>query len=228
MVAGFCYFTIGAASYLLAAVLLGFGAAKLFHSDLRVSKRAGWILLFIFSGACLLQLQTRFLRDWHSAFNIQGPGGLIGYYMGRTFLERLMGHVGSMILLSGLYVTSIILMTGLRPIHLVRQTVTGTRRNIQRLGEWQRERRLRGADVRTRLDLEKREKEKQHRQVEKRLKKLGAPITDVLPEELTNRPKPKVVDTTALPNEQLPARKNLHWRNCVRAKRNLRAKHYPA
>ena len=111
MVAGFCYFTIGAASYLLAVVLLGFGAAKLFHSELRVSKRAGWVALFIISGACLLHLQTRFLRDWHSAFNIQGPGGLIGYYMGRTFLERLMGHVGSMILLSGLYVTSIILMT---------------------------------------------------------------------------------------------------------------------
>ncbi len=210
IIAGFCYFMIGAASYLLAVVLLGFGAAKLFHAQLRVSKRAGWILLFIISGACLLHLQTRFLRDWHSAFNIQGPGGLIGYYTGRTFLERLMGHVGSMILLTGLYVTSIILMTGLRPIHLVRQTVSGTRRSMQRFAAWQRERSFRGADMRTRLDLEKREKEKQQRLVEKRLKKLGAPVPDsssVLPEELTNRPKPKVVDTTALPDEQLPARK---------------------
>src|SRR5437588_12853739 len=47
IVAGFCYFMIGAASYLLAVVLLGFGAAKLFYSHLRVTKRVGWIVLFI-------------------------------------------------------------------------------------------------------------------------------------------------------------------------------------
>src|SRR2546428_12565606 len=34
IIAGICYHTIGAAAYLLAAVLLGFGAAKLFHSSL--------------------------------------------------------------------------------------------------------------------------------------------------------------------------------------------------
>ena len=39
-----------------------------------------------------------------------------------------MGQVGSLILLSGVYVTSLILMTGLRPIHLVRQTVAAIRR----------------------------------------------------------------------------------------------------
>ena len=49
------YLLIGAASYLLAAVLLGFGAAKLFYGRLRVSARVLWIALFIISGACLLQ-----------------------------------------------------------------------------------------------------------------------------------------------------------------------------
>src|SRR3954469_19652503 len=77
IIAGFCYFMVGAASYFLAVVLLGFGAAKLFHPQLRVSKRAGWIALFIISGACLLHLQKWFLRDWPSAFNIQGPGGWV-------------------------------------------------------------------------------------------------------------------------------------------------------
>ena len=206
IVAGFCYFMIGAASYLLAVALLGFGAAKLFHPQLRVSKRALWIALFIISGACLLHLQSRFLRDWHSAFNIQGPGGWFGYYLGGTFLARLMGRVGSMILLGGVYLTSIILMTGLRPIHIVRQTVASTRNSIRSLGEWQRARRLRSADWKTRLDLEKKEKEKQQRLVEKRLKKLGAPVANaaaasVLPEELANRPKPKITDATALPDE---------------------------
>ncbi len=211
IVAGFCYFTIGAASYLLAVVLLGFGAAKLFHSQLVVSKRAGWIALFIISGACLLHLQPKFLRDWHSAFNIQGPGGWVGYSLGHDVLLRLMGGVGSMILLGGLYLTSIILMTGLRPIHIVRQTVASVRNGVQQLGQWQRRRHLQNADMKTRLEFERREKEKQQRAVEKRLKKLGAPVPDatafVLPEELTNRPKPKVVDTTALPAEEPASRK---------------------
>jgi len=46
--------------------------------------------------------------------------------------------------------------------------------------------------------------------IEKQLRKQGAPVPEstgvfVSPEELANRPKPKVVDTTALPDE--PARK---------------------
>ncbi|HEY0368973.1 MAG TPA: DNA translocase FtsK [Chthoniobacterales bacterium] len=212
IIAGFCYFMIGAASYLLAAVLLGFGAAKLFYAQLNVSKRAAWIALFIISGACLLHLQSYFLRDWHSAFNIQGPGGWVGYFFGRSVLQRLLGRVGSLILIAGVYVTSIILMTGLRPIHIVRQTVAGIRDGVRRFVEAQRAARLKKADWKTRLELEKKDKEKQQRVVEKRLKKLGAPVpspasASVLPEELANRPKPKVVDTTALPEMDTTAKK---------------------
>ena len=210
IIAGFSYMMIGAASYLLAVVLLGFGGAKLFHSRLRVTPRIVWIVLFIVSGACLLQLQTRHLQGWRGAFNIQGPGGWVGYALGKKLLQAWMGGVGSVILLSGIYVSSLILMTGLRPIHLVRQTVTGVRNTMQKFGEWQRARRLRTADWKTRLEIEKKDKEREQRVVEKQLKKLGAPVRDaatasVLPEELANRPKPKVVDTTALPDE--PARK---------------------
>ena len=212
IIAGFSYLMIGAASYLLAVVLLGFGGAKLFNSSLRVTPRVVWIILFIVSGACLLQLQTQHLQGWRTAFNIPGPGGWIGYALGKKLLQTWMGGVGSVILLAGVYLSSLILMTGLRPIHLVRQTVSGVRASMQKFGEWQRDRRLRKADWRTRLELEKKEKEREQRQVVKQLKKLGAPVpaattatASVLDEELVNRPKPKVVDTTALPDE--PPRK---------------------
>jgi S-DNA-T family DNA segregation ATPase FtsK/SpoIIIE len=210
IIAGFSYLMIGAASYLLAVVLLGFGGAKLFHSRLRVTPRLLWILLFLVSGACLLQLQTRHLQGWRSAFNIHGPGGWVGYSIGKKLLQTWMGGVGSIILLSGVYVSSLILMTGLRPIHIVREAVAGMRASMQKFSEWQRNRRLRKADWKTRLELEKKEKEREQRVVEKQLKKLGVPVPEtatasVLPEELVNRPKPKVVDTTALPEE--PTRK---------------------
>src|SRR4030081_311942 len=127
IIAGFSYMMIGAASYLLAVVLLGFGGAKLFHSRLRVTPRLVWIVLFIVSGACLLQLQTQHLQGWRTLFNIPGPGGWICYVIGKKMLLTWMGGVGSIILLSGIYVSSLILMPGLRPIHIVRQSVAGIR-----------------------------------------------------------------------------------------------------
>ena len=134
IIAGFSYMMMGAASYLLAVVLLGFGGAKLFNPKLRVMPRIGWIALFIVSGACLLQLQTSHLQGWRTLFNIPGPGGWIGYVIGKKMLLTWMGGVGSMILLTGLYVSSLILMTGLRPIHIVRETIAGA------AAEWSRSR----------------------------------------------------------------------------------------
>jgi S-DNA-T family DNA segregation ATPase FtsK/SpoIIIE len=210
IIAGFSYLMLGAASYLLAVVLLGFGGAKLFHAKLRVMPRLGWIVLFIVSGACLLQLQTQHLTGWKTLFNIPGPGGWIGYFVGAKLLLTWMGGVGSMILLAGLYVSSLILMTGLRPIHIVRQSVAGVRQGIVTLREWQLKRRLRKSDLKGRLEISQQELAKQQRVIEKQLKKRGAPVSEpaaavIPPEELTNRPKPKVVDTTAFPSE--PAKK---------------------
>ena len=98
--AGICYFLIGAASYLLAAILLGFGGAKLFHGELKVSRRIGWIVLFVASGACLLHLQPWFLHGWRRVFKIQGPGGWVGYFFGRHIFRLALGK-GSVIVLGG-------------------------------------------------------------------------------------------------------------------------------
>ena len=211
IIAGVCYHLMGAASYLLAAILLGFGAAKLFHSSLRMAARIPWIVLFIASGACLLQLQTRHLQGWRLAFNIHGPGGWLGYYVGKILLNS-MGKVGSLILPGGIYLATLILMTGLRPIHLVRQTVTGTRRGIANLRERRLHRQLRKSDLKGRLEISQRELSKQRRVIEKQLKKKGASVPEpsaafISPEELANRPKPKVVDTTALPSETAGTRR---------------------
>ncbi len=211
IIAGVCYHMMGAASYFLAAILLGFGAAKLFHSSLRVAARILWIVLFIASGACLLQLQTRHLQGWRLAFNIQGPGGWLGYYLGKILVNS-MGKVGSLILPGGIYLATLILMTGLRPIHLVRQTVTGTRRGVAKLHEWRLHRQLRKSDLKGQLEISQRELSKQRRVIEKQLKKKGAPVPEpsaafISPEELANRPKPKVVDTTALPSETAGTRR---------------------
>jgi S-DNA-T family DNA segregation ATPase FtsK/SpoIIIE len=212
IVAGICYQCIGVfASLLLAAVLLGFGAAKLFYPRLRVPPRIPWIVLFIISGACLDQLwDITHVLGLKVPVDIQGPGGLIGYRLAdehRGVLRAALGPVGSLILLIGVYATTLILVTGLRPIHLVRETVSATRRVGIKLREWQLRRKLRRSDLKEKLEISERQLAKQRRALEKQLKKKGMPVleavgTTISPEELANRPTPKVVDTTALPSEQ--------------------------
>ncbi|MEO5718230.1 MAG: DNA translocase FtsK 4TM domain-containing protein, partial [Chthoniobacterales bacterium] len=212
IVAGLCYFLIGAASYLLAATLLGFGGAKLFHGELKVSRRIVWIVLFIASGACLFQLQPWFLHDWHRVFNIDGPGGRLGAFFGRRVFRVFMGK-GSVIVLFGLYLTSLILMTGLRPIHLVRQSVLAMRRGMVALRLWFLHRRMRKTDLKGQLEISQQQLAKQQRAIEKKLRKTGTPVSraefapEVMLEEFANRPEPKVVDTTALPDEPVAPRK---------------------
>src|SRR5881398_3092734 len=215
IIAGICYQLIGAAAYLLAATLLGFGVAKLFHPRLRVTRRITWIILFIVSGSCLLHLQPYHLRGWHSAFNIQGPGGWIGYCFAdghHGLLRNVLGQVGSVILLIGIYVATLILMTGLRPIHLVRETVAATRRTNARLHEWRLRRRFQKSNLKEKIEISEKQLAKQRRLLEKRLKRKDVSVPEpagafILADELANRPKPKVVDTTALPRERTPGRR---------------------
>src|SRR2546422_7517392 len=213
IVAGICYQCIGVfASLLLAAVLLGFGAAKLFYPRLRVTPRIPWIVLFIMSGACLDQLwDISHLLGLKVPGDIKGPGGLIGYRLSeahRGLLPAALGLVGSLLLVLGIYVTTLILVTGLRPIHLVRETVGATLRAGTRLYQWQLQRKLRKMNLKEKLEISERQLAKQRRALEKQLKKKGMPVPEPLgatisPEELANRPIPKVVDTTALPSEHV-------------------------
>src|SRR5438552_3667646 len=215
IVAGICYQLIGGAAYLLAVILLGFGAAKLFHPRLRVTRRITWIFLFIASGACLLHLQPYHLRGWHSAFNTQGPGGWIGYRFAderHGLLRNALGEVGSLILLIGIYATTLILMTGLRPIHIVRETVAAMQRAHAGVREWRLRRQLRKSNHKEKLEISEKQLAKQRGLLEKQLRKKGMPVADaggpmISPEELANRPKPRVVDTTAFPSEQETSRK---------------------
>src|SRR5437879_6122874 len=103
-------------------------------------------------------------------------------------------------------------MTGLRPIHLVQQTVSGTRAAFANLHDWRLRRKMGKADIKGQLEISRRELAKQRRSIEKQLKKKGAPVPEpsaafISPEELADRPAPKVVDATALPEESIARKK---------------------
>ena len=215
IVAGISYQLIGVfASLLLAAVLLGFGAAKLFYPRLRFVPRIPWIILFLISGACLDEAWgiTHFLGRTVPV-DIQGPGGIIGYRLSdenRGLLPAALGPVGSVLLLVAVYLTTLILVTGLRPIHLVREMVNLTRRSVAKQAEWRVRRRIRKSDLTEQLKTQKQQRALEA--LQKQLKKKGVPVPEpvspmILPDELANRPAPKVVDTTVQSNEPAVSRR---------------------
>src|SRR6266705_4996454 len=215
IVAGICSQLIGVfASLLLAAFLLGFGAAKLFHPRLRVTLRIPWIVLFLISGACLDYAWgiSHFLGR-KVPVDIQGPGGLIGYRLSdehRGLLPAALGPVGSVLLVVGVYLTTLILVTGLRPIHLVREMVNLTRRSVAKLHEWRVRRTIRKSDLKEQLKTQKGQRALEA--LQKQLKKKGVPMPElgeeiIAPEELANRPAPKVVDTTVPSTERVVSRR---------------------
>ncbi len=215
IVAGICYQLIGVfASLLLAAVLLGFGAAKLFYPRLRITLRIPWIVLFLVSGACLDQAcGISHLLGRKVPVDIQGPGGLIGYRLSdehRGLLPAALGPVGSVLFVVAVYLTTLILVTGLRPIHLVREMVNLARRSVAKLAEWRVRRRIRKSDHTEQLKTQKQRRALEA--LQKQLKKKGVPVpeavqTMISPDELTNRPAPKVVDTTVPSTEPVVSRR---------------------
>src|SRR5438309_2610066 len=217
IVAGICYQLIGVfASLLLAAVLLGFGAAKLFYPRFRVALRIPWIVLFLMSGACLDEAWgISYLLGRKVPVDIRGPGGLVGYGLSNErhgLLPAALGPVGSVLLVVGVYLTTLILVTGLRPIHLVREMVNLTRRSMAKQHEWRLRRRIRQSDLKEKLKTEQGRRALEA--LQKQLKKNAVPVpeavgTMILPEEVANRPAPKVVDTTAPSTQPVMTRRRL-------------------
>src|SRR5262249_22320737 len=215
IVAGICYQLIGVfASLLLAAVLLGFGAAKLFYPRFRVALRIPWIVLFLISGACLDEAWgISHLLGRKVPVDIRGPGGLVGYGLSNEhhgLLPPALGPGGSLFFFVGGFLTTLIFVSGLRPIHLFCEMVNISRRSIAKQHEWRLRRRIRKSDLREKLKTEKERRALEA--LQKQLKKKGVPVPEpvaamISPAELASRPAPKVVDTTAPPSEAAVTRR---------------------
>jgi len=195
VIAGFLYFLIGAASYLVATILLGFGGAKLFLSGFGIIKRVGWAAVFVVSGTAVAHLQPWFLHGWKREFNIDGPGGFLGQTTGH-FLSTALGQIGSIIVLSVIYFVSLIWLTGIRPIYFVKQAIHGSQELLHKLAR-ETERRLLAGNERERLEANQKKIEREIRKQEKELKKKG-----IVPEESDSDsgiyPEPKIIDASAV------------------------------
>lgn len=108
------YRVLGSAAYLLCAVFLGYGSAKLILPGTRVGRRALWSLVFIASGAALAQLLNFPLVDARR-LHLAGEGGILGWSLGEGILKSLLGWFGAVTFVAVVYALSLLYMTGIHP-----------------------------------------------------------------------------------------------------------------
>lgn len=194
MMAGYSYFLLGAASYWFALILVGFGIGKLLVDDFQLLIRFGWGAVNLISIASLFK---RALPGWQDYFDKdKGAGGWIGYYVGDRAFGEPFGSVGSVVVLLGLYLVSLIFMTGFHPISFIRRLIAW----IQKKVEENRQNRLADLEPAERIAVEREELSKETDKLEKKLRKVKAPKVEEMPKPaLAERepvPEPKIIDAS--------------------------------
>jgi S-DNA-T family DNA segregation ATPase FtsK/SpoIIIE len=135
MVAVMAYTFLGSAAYLMCAMLLGYGSAKLILPDAPLSRRALWSISFVLSGACLAQLLNVPLIDARK-LGIAGEGGWVGKHFGESVLREVLGFVGAVSALGLVYLASILYMTGIAPAEVLAPLLTIPPRLREQFVSW--------------------------------------------------------------------------------------------
>lgn len=205
--AGYLYFLFGAAAYLWIIFLGGYGMAKLAIRGFSLRERAGWGVLAVISGACLIQLQPWFFLGWKQAFHIEGPGGWVGKWVGEKAFGGPLGPLGAPIVLGVIYLVSLILATGFHPIRVLRSAWANLKKH-----QAERERlRLAAMEETERMEEEQRKLAKQAEKLERQMKKRPAASRDKEKDSAVEVeaaadtgtfPEPRIFDATAPPEKR--------------------------
>lgn len=198
LLAGYMLFLFGGAAYLVAVTCLGYGIAAVAVAGFDLRDKAGWGVLMVVLGACLLQLQPVFLQDWKHELRIDGPGGFLGLWIGERAIHALLGPA-SFLLLLGLYLTSLLFTVSSHPLRdLVAlwkslQAWRAARRDARRAA------RLERMNEENRIEEQRRTLEKTAGKLERKLRKKGVEIPPEAPsgDEAEPMREPDIIDATA-------------------------------
>jgi S-DNA-T family DNA segregation ATPase FtsK/SpoIIIE len=113
--------TFGLAAYGLMAVLAVIGATLLLGKELPWRGKIGAGALLLVSLSCLLHV-VGLARARHALNLPDSAGGFLGLFVG-GFFQRLVGKPGTVIIFSGCYLISLILLINFRPSYWVALTV---------------------------------------------------------------------------------------------------------
>lgn len=194
--AGYSLFFLGAAAYLLAMTAVGYGLAKWFIRDYRLRDKAGWGILMVVLGACLLGIQSFVLQDWKTELRIEGPGGFLGLWLGEKAIHNVFG-TSSVFILVGLYGTSLLFAISSHPLRDSRLAW----KSFLAWREARRVARLAALDEERRMEEERKALEKKAEKLTRKLRKKGVEIPESEPAESLQEelelPEPEIIDATA-------------------------------
>ncbi|HIG84569.1 MAG TPA: DNA translocase FtsK [Verrucomicrobia bacterium] len=162
--AGMSFYTIGVTSYLIPAIMIWFGAARLIKK-VQISKMGliGFGILLV-SGCCLMHYQKWFLQS--GSFHISGTGGIIGEYVGKN-MKDMTGAVGSFLIMSTAYCAAALLITRVYPGQILQAFIA----SYKSLKKWREHRIYSKANENDRLLIQKKKLEKEQRRIEKKIGK---------------------------------------------------------
>ena len=135
------FWVFGVAGYLSPAIIAGIGVMLLVRREGRVWVRTVWILLIYLSLTSLVELQVQSWSGTMARLNLDHRGGLAGYLIATQGLVRLMGVVGTVILLLAIALTGLCIVLDVHPWVLTRRTGAALLALFQRVRQWMNERR---------------------------------------------------------------------------------------
>ncbi|MGK0184930.1 MAG: S-DNA-T family DNA segregation ATPase FtsK/SpoIIIE [Verrucomicrobiales bacterium] len=207
MIAGFAHFLFGAPAYLIPAVMIWFGVAKLLSRMSITWRHLLGFSLFLLAGSCLMEFQTWFLNGWKDEFNVLSSGGCVGWFVGGKVVAGVIGTGGAFLVMGLVYMLGLVLLSGFLPVSffvVCRDAVAGMIHQLQ-------ERRglvVAGADNDSEIELKRIERE------ERRLKKERDRIEKKLnkqPETASNRKNGKKKAVESVESEEGVSEEEGEW-----------------
>ncbi len=103
-------FALGGGAFLLPALCLGLGLSCWVSALAYLKKRWPWLLVFLFTCACVLDLNTARFSQVAAILDSGSAGGFAGYALNK-FVFQYFGKVGSSILFATAYAVSVLFLT---------------------------------------------------------------------------------------------------------------------
>jgi len=192
LLAGHVLYLFGAAGYLLAVGLIGYGLAKWFVPRYSLKDKAGWGALMELLASCLFAIQPWVLQSWQKDIGIEGPGGWIGLYAGKKAIMAPFGTAGAVLLVL-VYLISMIFAISAHPIVDLRYAW----KSFLAWREARRVSRLQRLDDERRVEEERKSLEKKAQRLEKKLKKQDPEAVIVPQAPVLPAAEPEIIDATA-------------------------------
>ncbi len=169
----FCiYSLIGWSANVVPMVLLFLGACALFRRDFFLGRSAWWMLGFVLSLTCLIQVGVGDHVSWvderHNN-NVRGIGGLLGFAVGSKIFQPVFGKVGPPIIFTVLTLASLFMAFQLQPKAIYEWVMERLQERKMR----RREKALRSGDLKKVLRTREEEIAERQRLIERELARRG-------------------------------------------------------